>query len=53
MLRVIQENDSKKLISKGNQKRHDFNISPLEYTLSKIARSKWTENQIFSEDVVC
>ena len=26
---------------------HNFQFSPLEYTLSKIVCSKWTENQIF------
>ena len=32
---------------------HDFRISALEHSLSKIASSKWTELQIFSEDVIC
>ena len=32
---------------------HDFRIAALEYLLSKIASSKWTELQIFSEDVIC
>ena len=52
MLLVIRKNNSEKWFIRVIRKQ-DLRVSPLEYTLSKIASSKWTKLQIFSEDAIC